>query len=239
MNGPWTRLAARLAGNKYRLMVFALLAGATIMSLGLWRLRAALTGSLGFAFLIWNLFLAWIPFLIAYAVHSLPGRRPSRFVLILVAAFLWLIFLPNAPYVLTDFQHLRNPVADSPIWFDVLLLIWFAFTSLLLGLVSLFLMQDVVRREFGRWTGWAFVAGVTVLASAGVYVGRFLRWNSWDILQQPGHLALFTLQRAQDPSLRSVVFTGMYAAFFLFLYLTLYAFGHLLAERRGDPPLKP
>jgi uncharacterized membrane protein len=150
-----------------------------------------------------------------------------------VAAFLWLIFFPNAPYILTDFQHLAHQPGELPVWYDVMMLIWFAFTGLLLGMVSLFLMQEIVRREFGRWAGWAFVAAVTGLSSAGVYMGRFLRWNSWDILRDPTGIALYSFQRVTDPSLQSIGFIGLFGAFFLFLYITLYTFGHLLLERPG------
>ena len=113
-----------------------------------------------------------------------------------------------------------------------MLLIWFAFTGLLLGMVSLFLMQEIIRREFGRWVGWGFVACVAILSSAGVYVGRFLRWNSWDIFSTPAGMAQYAIQSAQDPSLQSIGFTSLFAAFFLFLYITLYTFGHLLLERQ-------
>jgi uncharacterized membrane protein len=62
-------------------------------------------------------------------------------------------------------------------------------------------------------------------------MGRFLRWNSWDILRDPANIALYTFESAQHPSLQSIGFTGLFAAFFLFLYITLYTFGHLLLER--------
>ncbi len=225
------RLLKQLAGNKYRLFIFGMLSGASLLCMILWRWRAALTGTGNYGFLIWNLFLAWIPFLIAYFTYTAGLQRPRLHWLTPAAAFLWLIFFPNAPYILTDFQHLSLPAwQDIDTWYDVLMLVWFAFTGLLLGMVSLFMMQELIRRQFGRWTGWGFVAVVTGLTSLGVYVGRFLRWNSWDILNHPGKLALLTLERAQSPSLQSIAFTSIFAAFFLFLYLTLYAFGHLLKE---------
>jgi uncharacterized membrane protein len=65
-------------------------------------------------------------------------------------------------------------------------------------------------------------------------MGRFLRWNSWDIILNPSDLALYTIQSAQTPSLQSIGFTGLFAAFFLFLYITLYTFGHLLVERQAN-----
>lgn len=219
--------------NKYRLTMFALLAGASIVSVAIWRVRADYSNSFNYGFLIWNLFLAWIPFIIAYLTYTATLARRWVYVIVPVSAFFWLIFFPNAPYILTDFQHLADTWRDAPVWYDVMLLIWFSFTGLLLGMVSLFLMQEVIRREFGRWVGWGFVAAVAALSSVGVYVGRFLRWNSWDIFNNPKGLALYTIQSAQDPSLQSIGFTFLFAAFFLFLYITLYTFGHLLLERQS------
>jgi uncharacterized membrane protein len=210
--------------------MFLLLTGATLFSVLIWRVRSDYSGSVEYAFLIWNLFLAWIPFIIAYLTYTLTLKRRWVYGFVPAAAFMWLIFFPNAPYILTDFQHLAR-WRDVPIWYDVMLLIWFSFTGLFLGMVSLFLMQEVIRREFGRWAGWGFVLLVAVLSSVGVYVGRFLRWNSWDVLFNPAGIAQYTIERAQDPSLRSIGFTSLFAAFFLFLYVTLYTFGHLLLER--------
>ena len=226
----YQRLLIYFAHNKYRLMMFVLLASATIFSVAIWRVRAEFSGSERYAFLIWNLFLAWIPFILAYFAHAVSWRRISLYFIIPSIALLWLIFFPNAPYILTDFQHLANTSSDLPVWYDVMMLIWFAFTGLLLGMVSLFLMQEIVRREFGRWVGWAFVAAVAGLSAAGVYMGRFLRWNSWDVLRDPTGMALYSFERVQDPSLQSIGFIGLFGAFFLFLYVTLYTFGHLLSE---------
>jgi len=232
----YQQLLAYFAHNKYRLMMFFLLAGATIFSVAIWRVRSDYSGSGRYAFLIWNLFLAWIPFIISYFTYTLTLCRKWIYVVIPVAAFLWLIFFPNAPYILTDFQHLANRTKELPIWYDVMMLIWFAFTGLLLGMVSLFLMQEIIRREFGRWPGWAFVGLVAGLSAAGVYMGRFLRWNSWDILYNPTGIALYSFERAQNPSLQSIGFIGLFGAFFLFLYITLYTFGHLLLERPTTEP---
>ena len=228
------RLQIYFSHNKYRLMMFLLLAGATVFCVTIWRLRLEHTGIYRYRFLLWNLFLAWIPFMISYFTYTLSRQRRWVYMFIPIAAFLWLIFFPNAPYILTDFQHLASGERDLPVWYDVMMLIWFAFTGLLLGMVSLFLMQEIVRREFGRWIGWAFVAAVAGLSAAGVYVGRFLRWNSWDILRDPTGIALYSFERVQDPSLQSIVFIGLFAAFFLFLYITLYTFGHLLLERPSE-----
>ena len=214
--------------------MLVLLSGASVFSVAIWRVRTEFSRNGNYGFLIWNLFLAWIPFIIAYFTYTVTLSRKQIYVIVPLAAFLWLIFFPNAPYILTDFQHLAGTWRDVPVWYDVMLLIWFSFTGLLLGMVSLFLMQEVIRREFGRWIGWSFVAIVSLLTSAGVYVGRFLRWNSWDIFGNLTGMAQYTLQSARDPSLQSIGFTSLFGAFFLFLYITLYTFGHLLLERQKN-----
>ena len=224
----------RFAHNKYRLTVFGLLAGASIICVALVRFRASMTGSMHYTFLIWNLFLAWIPFGIAYFMYITTVQRRWLYFILPASALLWLIFFPNAPYILTDFQHLSYAGSDIPVWYDVILLIWFAFTGLFLGMVSLFLMQELVRREFGRWPGWSFVLVVAGLTSVGVYMGRFLRWNSWDILGNFSNMARFTLYYLLHPTSRSLIFASLFTSFFMFVYLLLYAFGHLLLERRAD-----
>jgi uncharacterized membrane protein len=229
----YTRLLSYFSHNKYRLTMFLLLAGATIICVTIWRFRADYSNTSHYGFLVWNLFLAWIPFVISYLTYPLMLNRKQVYILVPAAALLWLLFFPNALYMLTDFQHLAlGKWRDLPVWYDVMMLIWFAFTGVLLGMVSLFMMQEIVRREFGRWLGWGFVAIVAALNAAGIYAGRFLRWNSWDIISNPKEILLFTVQHAQDPSLRSVVFIGLFTAFFLFLYGTLYTFGYLLVEQK-------
>ena len=229
-NHPMSSLFQSIRPYRYRLAIFFLLGGASVLSVALYRFRGIWYDEDGFTFLIWNLFLAWIPLAIAYVTWVVSLQRKVLFFVIPVAAFLWLIFLPNAPYIITDFTHLADPSPDVPIWFDVMMLMWFSWTGLLLGVVSLYLMQDIVHREFGRWAGWLMVFIVSILSSLGVYIGRFIRWNSWEILTNPTDLARQFVSGAQDPSLRSIGFIAIFSGFFLFVYITLYAFGHLLQE---------
>ena len=102
---------------------------------------------------------------------------------------------------------------------------------MLLGVVSLYLMQDIVFRRFGRFTGWAFVFLISGLSSFGIYIGRFVRLNSWDILQRPTQTANTILDLVSDPSKQLAAFTTLYAVFFLFVYLLLYSFSHMLQEQ--------
>ncbi len=218
--------------SRFRLALFALLCGATVFSFILFRLRAILSGSDEYAFLIWNIFLAWIPLGFAYAAELFSWNRKTLLLIMPLAAFLWLLFFPNAPYILTDLFHLSwKKSGDIPIWFDTLMLLWFVWTGLSLGLISMFMMQNIIRREFGRIASWLFVLSVGFLASLGIYIGRFLRWNSWDVLFNPHDRFVELLYYSSNPSLQSIMFIGIFSALFIFIYISIYTFGLLLQEQ--------
>jgi uncharacterized membrane protein len=216
--------------HKYKMAVFGLLSAASVICMTLVAARMAYSDSARYANLIWNLFLAWIPFVLAYAAYVLSWRRALLYFVIPAFAFLWLIFFPNAPYILTDLQHLSQETSKVPLWYDVILLIWFSWTGMLLGIVSLNLMQEIIKRQAGRAASWVFVLGVAALSSIGLYVGRFIRLNSWDILKNPIELTSNIFDWLTDPSLRSAGFILLYTLFFLFVYVTLHAFGRILQE---------
>jgi len=148
----------------------------------------ALRGATGFLFLIWNLFLAWIPYWISITIGPVYKHYGSK---IIVACLLmtWLLFFPNAPYILTDLLHLRSR-APIPVWFDMMLIASFAWTGLILGLLSLYEVQIFLRKQLGNFVAWSVSIVSIFLGGFGIYVGRFLRWNSWDIITHP--ISLFS-----------------------------------------------
>ncbi len=221
--------------NRYKIAIFGLMTSASLVCVLLVAARIAYSDSGRYANLVWNLFLAWIPFVLAYLAHALSWRKLLLYLVLPVTAFLWLIFFPNAPYILTDLQHLVKETSSAPLWYDVMVLVWFSWTGLLLGLVSLYLMHDIVQRMLGRLLGWAFVFIVSGMSSFGVYLGRFVRFNSWDLLDDPKEIVVTILGLAIDPSMRLVAFTILFAVFYLFVYLTLYSFAHLLQEHSVPP----
>lgn len=217
--------------NKYSIAVFALLNLACALCIGLVAARVAYSESDDHLGLIWNLFLAWIPFMLASFAHAVSWRRISLYLVIPAVALLWLIFFPNAPYMLTDLQDLTRKTTAAPLWYDVLIVVWCTWTGMLLGVISLYLMQDIVHRAFGRSAGWMFVLVISAMSSFGIYIGRFVRLNSWDILQDPAETAMEILGVVVDPSMRLAAFTLLYTFFFLFVYLLLYSFSHLIQEQ--------
>jgi uncharacterized membrane protein len=225
--------------NRYSIAVFVLLNIACAVCIGLVIARVAYSDSGRHLGLIWNLFLAWIPFILAFFAHAVSWRRATLYLILPLIAFLWLIFFPNAPYMLTDLQDLARRATGAPLWYDVIIVVWCTWTGMLLGVISLYLMQDLVVRTFNRMTGWIFVFVISALSSFGIYIGRFVRLNSWDILQNPSETAQEILGLVIDPSQRLAAFTFLYTFFFLFIFLLLYSFSHMLREQilktRGNP----
>jgi uncharacterized membrane protein len=144
------------------------------------------TGDPYYRFLIWNLVLAWAPFAFALGAYAVARRRSGPAVVVL--GVLWLLFFPNAPYLLTDFIHLSES-PSAPLWYDALMLASFAWTGLILGFASLYLMQMIWQRAAGPAVAWLGVLASLGLASFGVYLGRFLGFNSWDALVRPRGIA--------------------------------------------------
>jgi uncharacterized membrane protein len=219
--------------RRYRqLAVLASLAFSSAICAALLAGRMVYSESLMYGFLAWNLFLAWLPMLCSLFAYNAYKRR-SRLSWLVVAgcALAWLLFFPNAPYILTDIMHLKAR-ADAPLWFDVLLVIAFAWTGLFLGLVSLSLMQALVRRAAGAVASWGFALGVLSISGVGIYIGRFLRWNSWDVFISPGGILVDLMQTVQHPLLhaRSVVFSGLFSLFLLSAYFMFVALTHLHTE---------
>jgi uncharacterized membrane protein len=218
-----------------RLVVLAGLGIASALCLALELVRERHFGALGFRFLVWNLILAWVPLLLALVVYD-RYRRGSPLARLAPALVLWLLFMPNAPYIVTDFVHL-SAASPAPLWFDGVELSAFAWTGMLLGFVSLYLLHAVARRRFGTLTGWAGVLVVLALVSAGVYLGRVERWNSWDLLTQPGSRLAQLHAHLADPALLGRAF-GVTLGLTTLLALAYLVFYVLMGARFEPRPTR-
>lgn len=213
---PLPRGEAAATAPSVRVRWAAPLAASCLAGL-VWLVRARLVGP-RLDFLWWNLALAWIPWILA---ALLVRTRPAPLRWPLGAA--WLAFLPNAPYLVTDLAHLkaRPPV---PLWLDVLLWASFALAGLALGWTSLEAVARHLGPKLGRVGSTLFAVGVLLLTGFGIYLGRFLRWNSWDLLVDPLGVASSAVHALGQP--HAVFFSGAVAA--------LVGAGYLLvAEPRG------
>ena len=217
-----------------RLSLLSSLGALSLFVVAMVGFRVVYSGSPHYGGLIWNVVLAWIPFVLALLVYDGFRRGAGRTGLVAAAA-LWLLFFPNAPYLVTDFKHLRG-WTEMPIWYDVVLLTAAAWAGLLLGFTSLWLMQAVVRRLVGALNAWVFVLGVLALSSFGIYLGRFERWNSWDLFVRPKPLFAEVVAQVANPLdyPRTVAVTVLFTSFLSATYLVFYAFARLGLAERGD-----
>ena len=174
-----------------------LLAAASGLACGLQLLRTHHTGEASFGFLWWNLFLAWIPYLVSLLLVALHAAR-ARWWVLAPFGVVWLLFLPNAPYILTDLIHV-GAIGGVPLWFDLTMIGAFAVAGLALGLASLLLVHQIVAARLGSLAGWVMAIGSLGLSSIGIYLGRFPRFNSWDVLTNHEGLVATVLARLADP----------------------------------------
>jgi uncharacterized membrane protein len=199
-------------------------------------LRMIVTDSATYVFLIWNLILAWIPFVCGLAVFKLAPDPRNRWIVVPLAA-LWVLFLPNAPYLLTDMIHLRHSTQVGW-WYDLVLLLLCAWSGLMLGVVSLQHLQLRVARAAGPWVGWLFVGTMIGLGSLGVAIGRLLRWNSWDLLLDPGAVLRDVLATMAETHLDRAMLglSGGIAILWLLVYCSVRASVRISAESLQTSP---
>jgi uncharacterized membrane protein len=200
------------------------------LALSLYAGRVWLTRQWTFFFLVWNLFLAWTPYFWSLWTVSIHQRFPHRWWLLILPGVLWLLFFPNAPYLITDLAHLyqRPPV---PLWYDIGVLISFVWAGCFLAVASLSLMHRIFRAYLGRPLSWLMVLGLMGLSGLGIYVGRFLRWNSWDLFLYPTDVLGDIVQRLAHPlhNLQAYGVTLLFAAFLFVCY-------GMFVSRNRQPP---
>ncbi len=179
-------------------------------------------------YLVWNLFLAWVPLIFALLACEQIRAANGRNWRLPVFAGAWLVFFPNAPYIFTDLVHI-SAATSRHYWADLAMILACALTGLLLWFVSLYLMQGLVARKFGSRAGWGFVALMAGLTSFGIYLGRFYRFNSWDVVTKPSEVYAGISSWATGAKLYqpTVTFPLVFTVFLFIAYLMLYALTHL------------
>lgn len=188
----------------------------TSFCFGMLMVRAVCTHSLFYFFLVWNLFLAWTPFAITTIMLDRVEIQ-KKALLFYPACLAWLLLLPNAPYLITDFVHLgQRP--HVPVWFDVLLLISFSITGLLLGIASMKAMHRMLSARFATSFADTAMTIACFLSGFGVYLGRELRYNSWDVLHSPFALMGDTVMSLISPDTHRTAW-GITLGFGTLMYL--------------------
>jgi uncharacterized membrane protein len=213
---------------------------ASAVCVGLVLARIISTGNLRYCFLVWNLFLAWLPLVFALLAQETFERQGAWSWRLALLGGIWLLFFPNAPYIFTDLSHLTARFA-AHFWVDLMLILSCALTGLVLGFVSLYLVQGIVLRASGAMLSWLFVAGVAALSGFGVWLGRFLRFNSWDVVFRPVELYRGIGSGASEPlrPAASFAFAALFALFLFITYVMLYALTQLRRLPATAPPPVP
>lgn len=179
--------------------------------------RVAVTGRSLFMFMIWNLFLAFVPWFAASVVYVKDIK--SKAVIILIILF-WLAFFPNAPYVLTDLIHLGKG-NSAPVWYDLILLLSYGFSGLIYGFVSLQMIEEKIKSVFRLKHVEILSAVLIYLACFGIYLGRFLRWNSWDLVSRMNLVIQDVVDRMAFPNRHPTtwIFTFLFGTLLNMVYI--------------------
>lgn len=178
--------------------------------------RTILTGSLLFAFLPWNLFLAYLPYALTNWLetkHNWLTDKVKFFLLLIV----WLLFIPNSFYIITDLFHLGLS-ESAPMWFDLAMILSCAWNGLILGILSVRKMEKMIQLFMGKLDEGLFIYPVMFLNAMGIYIGRYLRFNSWDVVSNPFRLTADIYYLVSSP-VKNVSGWGMILCFSFLLSL--------------------
>lgn len=187
----------------------------SIVSEGLFGYGVLKNHNLDFDFLSINLLLAWLPLVFAIRLTKiLRAKRWSSWEGMLFS-FLWLVFLPNSFYMISDFIHLQTVPAANALY-DTLVLTSFVYTGVIIGFSSMVLLHMHLQRRFKGSTASFFVGLTLFICSVAIYFGRDLRWNSWDVLTNPGGLLVDISDRIQHLTAYPEMMVSI-AAFFVLL----------------------
>ncbi|MFN8491126.1 MAG: DUF1361 domain-containing protein [Caldilineaceae bacterium] len=199
----------------------ALLAS-SLLSVLIFAGRVVYSGHWTYIFLNWNLFLAWLPLCSAFALWHVDQRKLQIKGLRWLLLLCWLLFFPNSPYLVTDFVHLTHR-QKVPLWYDMMLIFSFAWDGLMLGFISLWIVQEFIQTHWGKFTSWLIVGFCLLASGFGIYLGRFLHWNSWDFLLDPHALLADILTGLRDPLTypRILGVTFLFFSFLTIAYITL------------------
>jgi uncharacterized membrane protein len=189
--------------------------------------RFVYTDTKVFLSLNWNLFLAFLPWLFSTTLTIYPKLQQNKLGLIALV-FSWLLFFPNSLYILTDLFHLQM-ITSMPIWFDLMLILSFAWVGLMFGFMSLWDIEKIVGNRISKNLMPLVSLGLLFLGSFGVYLGRYLRWNSWDIIAEPYNLFYDIGDRILNPFQHKGTW-GM--TLFMFIFLSMIYWSLRFIKRR-------
>lgn len=182
-------------------------------------------------YMIWNIILCWIPFeLSLFFLRNNSRKKGASKFLLMLCAVLWILFLPNCFYIITDFIHISgnsymviNPnykpytttnesmyfFSDNiTIWYDFLSISLGIFMGLSLGVLSLYIIQSLIEKKYNKVFSWITVITISFISGYAIYLGRFLRWNSWDLILNPINIINMFIHHINTKSLKFTMLFG-------------------------------
>lgn len=203
---------ARLANTNINLTLITLTVTGTVLLIG----RILLTETHHYAFLWWNLALAAVPLVFVKLAEITKNRLLLFFII-----FTWLAFYPNAPYILTDYIHLGNVYSANHLLLDSVIITVFALDGVLLGFASLHGILALITKRFSNEAFYPLLVIISLLTGLGLYIGRYLRFNTWEIITNPigiyETLNRYFLDLAKLPEI--IVIVAVFSAFHGFSYI--------------------
>ena len=204
------------------------------VSLTLSMLRILDSGNFRYSFMTWNLMLAWIPLGVAWWLVQRLKSTPWLSWQNITLALVWLAFLPNSFYLLSDFIHVYDTGEVSHLY-DVVMFGSFIFNAFFVGYLSIYLLHKELLKRISYRSAHVIIASVLLACSFAIYLGRSLRWNSWDLALQPAGILFDVSEGIVNPSSHpeSLVTT---TTFFLLLSSTYLVIWELIYALKSDTP---
>lgn len=193
--------------------------------------------------ILWNLFLAFIPLVLSFWLFR---RKAPRRLWWWVGLVVFISFLPNAPYLLTDIIHLIRATRSG---YSAAVIAVFVIpvhvTAILLGIeayVIAVMNQGYYLRQHNA-ARFVLPAELIIhaLSAVGIYLGRFIRFNSWDLVTRPDEVLLITLDQltSRRPVLvMAVTFVILTVVYWILKQITIGLLLRVRYARQGRDPLE-
>jgi len=192
--------------------------------------RIAYSGKIRYLSLCWNIFLAWIPYILSCYFSDYRAKEKWKQLFLFAS---WLLFFPNALYIVTDLIHLEE-ATHVPLWYDAVLLFASSFIGILMAFISLHKAEYLLSNFFSRHMVAVMIPVILFVASFGVYLGRFQRWNSWDVVHNPISLGVDIFNRLVSPvdHMKTWAITIIFTALYSLLYWLVKIIPQAMADNK-------
>jgi uncharacterized membrane protein len=191
-----------------------------ILSFILVMLRIIIFGKYSLIYLLWNIFLAFLPFMISSIMFNFANEKKLKTIIFFIFGIVWLLLIPNSPYIITDLIHIGE-IRKVPLLFDSFLIFGSASLGLLLGMHSMYDMERIIKMKFKKNVNILMITIFAFIIGFGVFLGRFLRFNSWDVFASPVSIlnGIKEIFSNRSETVESLLYTVLFSVFILVFYL--------------------